>query len=99
MQEIETKALEGVAERNKVQRLHDDLIKRTDIINKTKSRVDFLKNRMTDIFMKMPLPESSKKDLIAYMNGAEKTVMTDSVLKTTRPNTQKIAELHDDLEF
>ena len=54
---------------------------------------------MTDIFMKMPLPESSKKDLISYMNGAEKTVMTDSTLKTAKPNARKIAELHDDLEF
>lgn len=75
------------------------MIKRADIINKTKTRVDFLKKRMTDIFMKMPLPESSKKDLISYMNGAEKTVMTDSTLKTAKPNARKIAELHDDLEF
>lgn len=54
---------------------------------------------MTEIFMKMPLNESMKKDLIAYLNGADKTVMTDSTLKTTRPNAQKISELHDDLEF
>ncbi|QSO30530.1 hypothetical protein JZP79_13555 (plasmid) [Enterococcus faecalis] len=54
---------------------------------------------MTDIFMKMPLPEASKRDLVAYLNGADKTVMTDSTLKTTRPSSQKIAELHDDLEF
>lgn len=94
--EIEQNA---IVERNRLQRIHDDLIKRTDIINKTKTRVDFLKKRMTDIFMKMPLPEASKKDLVAYMNGADKTVMTDSVLKTTRPSSQKIAELHDDLEF
>lgn len=99
MQEIETKALEDAIARNRVQGLHDDLINRTDIVNKAKYRVDFLKNRMTDIFMKMPLPESSKKDLIAYLNGAEKTVMTDSTLKTTRLSNQKIAELHDDLEF
>lgn len=94
--EIEENA---IVERNRLQRIHDDLIKYADIINKTKTRVDFLKKRMTDIFMKMPLPESSKKDLISYMNGADKTVMTDSVLKTTRPSSQKIAELHDDLEF
>ena len=95
-QEIENNA---EAERNRLQRIHDDLIKHTDIINKTKTRVDFLKNRMTEIFMKMPLNESMRKDLIAYMNGADKTVMTDSTLKTTRPNAQKISELHDDLEF
>lgn len=87
------------AERNRLQRIHDGLINHTDIINKSKSRVDFLKNRMTDIFQKMPIPESVRRDLIAYMNGADKTVMTDSTLKTTRPNAQKIAELHDDLEF
>lgn len=59
-QEIENSA---EAERNRLQRIHDDLINRTDIINKAKSHVDFLKNRMTEIFMKMPLNESMKKRL------------------------------------